>query len=341
MTLELDQIIWFILLGILFTGYAILDGFDLGVGILHVFVKEDQERRLLLNSIGPIWDGNEVWLITGGGAMFAAFPYVYATLFSGFYLIFMALLAALIFRAVSIEFRSKLESPHWRALWDWSFALASLLATILLGIFVGNLAIGLPLNRKGDYVGGLLHLVGPYPLLVSITTVALFTMHGSIYLSLRTAGPLQAKVRRWIGPAITFFIISAVTTAMVTLVYHPRLTSAFRHNPGLFVFPVLLMLSIANVPREISRGKDLRAFISSCLSIVFLLVVLSIGLFPDLVYAPNQPQWSLSIFNSSSTFYTLNVMLIAALIGMPLVLTYTIYIYWVFRDKVRLGSHSY
>lgn len=341
MSLEVAQIIWFVLLGILFTGYAILDGFDLGVGILHVFVKDDTERRLLINSIGPIWDGNEVWLVTGGGAMFAAFPYVYATLFSGFYLIFMALLASLIFRAVSIEFRSKLLSPHWRSTWDWAFAISSLLAAILLGAFVGNLAIGLPLSAKGDYIGGLLHLISPYPLLVSITTVALFSMHGSIYLVLRTEGELQARVRQWVNRTITFFIITAVTTALVTLVYYPRLTSAFRHNPGFFVFPLLLMLAIANVPREIARNRFRRAFVSSCLSIVFLLVVLSIGLFPDLVYAPNHPDWSLSIFNSSSTLKTLNIMLIAAIIGIPMVLTYTIYIYWVFRDKVRLGSHSY
>jgi cytochrome d ubiquinol oxidase subunit II len=341
MSLEVDQIIWFVLLGVLFTGYAILDGFDLGVGMLHVFVKDDTERRLLINSIGPIWDGNEVWLVTGGGAMFAAFPYVYATLFSGFYLIFMALLAALIFRAVSIEFRSKLASTHWRSMWDWAFAISSLLATLLLGAFVGNLAIGLPLNAKGEYIGGLLHLISPYPLLVGITTVALFTMHGSIYLSLRTEGELQNRVKGWVHHTITFFIITGVTTALVTLVYYPRLTSAFRHNPGFFAFPILLMLSVADVPREIARKKYHRAFIASCLSIVFLLVVLSIGLFPNLVYAPNNPDWSLSIFNSSSTLKTLNIMLVAAVIGIPIVLTYTVYIYWVFRDKVRLGSHSY
>ncbi len=341
MSLEVDQIIWFVLLGVLFTGYAILDGFDLGVGILHVFVKDDLDRRLLINSIGPIWDGNEVWLVTGGGAMFAAFPYVYATLFSGFYLVFMGLLAALIFRAVSIEFRSKLVSPVWRSTWDWAFALSSLLAAVLLGAFVGNLAIGLPLDAKGDYIGGLLHLVSPYPLLVSITTVALFTMHGSIYLVLRTEGELHARVKGWVQHTITFFIITAVTTALVTLVYYPRLTSAFRHNAGFFVFPVLLMLAVADVPREIARGKYHRAFLASCLSIAFLLVVLSVGLFPNLVYAPNHPDWSLSIFNSSSTLITLNFMLVAAIVGIPVVLTYTIYIYWVFRGKVRLGSHSY
>ncbi len=253
----------------------------------------------------------------------------------------MALLAALIFRAVSIEFRSKLLSTRWRSMWDWAFAVSSLIATVLLGAFVGNLAVGLPLNAKGDYIGGLWHLVGPYPLLVSLTTVALFTMHGSIYLALRTEGDLQSKVAEWVHRTTTFFIITAVTTALVTLVYYPRLTRAFRHSPGFFVFPILLMLAVANVPREIARNKFRRAFISSCLSIVFLLVVLSIGLFPDLVYAPNHPDWSLSIFNSSSTLKTLNIMLIAAIIGIPVVLTYTIYIYWVFRDKVRLGSHSY
>src|ERR1035437_6378547 len=166
--------IWFVLVGVLFFGYALLDGFDFGVGMLHLFTRTDAHRRLMLNSIGPVWDGNEVWLVTGGGALFAAFPNVYATLFSAFYIPFMLLLTALIFRAVSIEFRSKQESPAWRRVWDVGFAVGSFLASLLLGVLVGNLAWGIPLNPEHEYLGGLLDLLHPYAILVGVTTVALF-----------------------------------------------------------------------------------------------------------------------------------------------------------------------
>ncbi len=157
--------IWFVLVGVLFTGYAILDGFDLGVGILHPFVKGDKNRRILLNSIGPVWDGNEVWLVTGGGALFAAFPIVYAAVFSGFYMAFMLLLIALIMRAVSIEFRSKIPSKAWSATWDWCFAIGSFLIALLIGVAMGNIAWGVPLNAQGDYTGGFFDLLHPYALL--------------------------------------------------------------------------------------------------------------------------------------------------------------------------------
>ena len=160
---------WFVLIGVLFAGYAILDGFDLGVGMLHLLTRTDTQRRLMLNSIGPVWDGNEVWLVTGGGALFAAFPNVYATLLSGLYLPAMLLLTALIFRAVSIEFRSKQTSPAWRSFWDGCFCLGSLLATLLLGVGVGNIAWGLPLNEQHEYVGGFWNLLHPYALLVALT----------------------------------------------------------------------------------------------------------------------------------------------------------------------------
>lgn len=335
------QIVWFILIGVLFAGYAILDGFDLGVGMLHLFVRDDQDRRLLLNSIGPVWDGNEVWLVTGGGALFAAFSAVYATLFSGLYLVLMLLLLGLIFRGVSIEFRSKEPMGWWRKAWDNAFFAGSLLVSLLLGAFVGNLARGLPLGPHGSFIGTFWSLLNPYALLVGVTTVALFMMHGSIYLVMKTEGELHNRIRGWVNNCIIFFIICAVTTTMATLLYFPRLTAPFRDYPILFLVPLLLMLAIANVPREISRRKDFLAFLSSCAAMVLLLAVLSIGLFPNLVYAPNDPSRSLTVYNASSSHHTLMVMLVIAIIGMPIVVAYTIAIYWIFRDKVRLDSHSY
>jgi cytochrome d ubiquinol oxidase subunit II len=191
-TLDLNTV-WFALVGVLFTGYVILDGFDLGVGVLHLFVvKRDEDRRVFLNAIGPVWDGNEVWLVTGGGALFAAFPIVYATVFSGFYLAFMALLCALIFRAVAIEFRSKHPSPRWRACWDVGFAAGSTGSALLIGVAMGNIAWGIPIDERGEFAGSFLGMLHPYALAMGVTTVALFAMHGAIYLVLKT----EAMCRR-------------------------------------------------------------------------------------------------------------------------------------------------
>jgi cytochrome bd ubiquinol oxidase subunit II len=332
---------WFVLVGVLFFGYAILDGFDLGVGMLHLFSRTDTERRTLLNAIGPVWDGNEVWLVTGGGALFAAFPNVYATLFSGFYLPFMLLLTALIFRAVSIEFRSKQAHGAWRTIWDACFFLGSLLASVLLGVLVGNLAWGLPLNEKHEYVGGFWNLLHPYALLVSLTTVALFMMHGAIYLVMKTEGKLHEKVRGWVQNTMVFFIICYAITTMATLLYVPRMAQPFRDHPWWGMVAVLNMLAIANVPREIYHKRDFNAFLSSCVAILCLMALLIIGLFPNMIPSNPNPANSLDIWMGASSPKTLGIMLIIALIGMPLVLGYTFSIYWVFRGKVKLEAASY
>ncbi len=333
--------IWFLLVGVLFFGYALLDGFDFGVGMLHLFTRTDAHRRIMLNSIGPVWDGNEVWLVTGGGALFAAFPNVYATLFSAFYIPFMLLLTALIFRAVSIEFRSKQESTAWRRVWDSGFAIGSFLASMLLGVLVGNLAWGIPLNPQQEYLGSLLDLLHPYALLVGITTVALFMMHGAIYLALKTEGDLHDKARDWIRNTMIFFIICYALTTMATLLYVPRMAQPFRDHPAFGLVALLNMLAIANIPREIYHKRDFNAFLSSCLAILCLMALLAIGLFPKMIPSVPTPANSLDIWSGASSPATLRTMLIIALIGMPLVLGYTFSIYWVFRGKVKLEQHSY
>jgi cytochrome d ubiquinol oxidase subunit II len=334
------QTTWFLLVGTLLAGYAVLDGFDLGVGALHLLVKKDEHRRVLLNSIGPVWDGNEVWLVTGGGALFAAFPVVYATVFSGFYLAMILVLFALIFRAVAIEFRSKQEMPWWRGLWDVSFSLASIGASFLFGVAFGNVIGGIPLDGAGEFSGTLLTLLNPYALLTGVTTVALFVMHGAIYLALKTDGEVQALVRGWINRAIIFFVICYGTTTMATLLYVPHMGEAIKRQPAFFAVPLLTMLAIANVPREIHRRREGRAFVSSSLAVLGLFALVGIGMYPGLVTATD-PARNLTIYNASSSPKTLAIMLTMALIGIPLVLAYTVGIYWVFRGKVKLGPMSY
>lgn len=332
---------WFILIGVLFTGYAMLDGFDLGVGALHLFTRKDEERRVLLNAIGPVWDGNEVWLVTGGGALFAAFPGVYATVFSGFYLAFILLLAALIFRAVAIEFRSKQPMRWWRQMWDVSFSMGSLLAGLLLGVAMGNIVRGIPLDERHEFTGTFWSLLHPYALLLGVTTVALFMMHGAIYAVLKTEGELHDKLRSWASRCIAFFIVCYVLTTVVTVVYVPHMTARLRAHPWLFVIPVLNLLAIANVPREFRRGRDGWAFLSSCLAMAALMTLLALGLYPNLVPSLPEAAHSLTIHNAASSPKTLGVMLTIALIGMPLVLAYTASIYWIFRGKVKLEPTSY
>ncbi len=332
---------WFVLVGVLFTGYALLDGFDLGVGALHLFTRKDEHRRIMINAIGPVWDGNEVWLVTGGGALFAAFPAVYATVFSGFYFAFVLLLAALIFRAVAIEFRSKQPMRWWRQMWDTGFAAGSLLSSFLIGVAMGNIAWGIPLDERGEFAGSFLGLLRPYPLLLGITTVALFMMHGAIYVVMKTEGELQTRAREWINRTIIFFIISYAVTTMATLLYVPHMAARVRANPWLFSVAVLNMLAIANIPREIHLRREFRAFLSSCVAMIALMGLFGLEMFPNLVLSNPFPERSLTAYNASSSSKTLGIMLTIALIGVPIVLAYTTSIYWIFRGKVKLDRTSY
>jgi len=323
-------------------GNAILDGFDLGVGMLHLFSKKDEERRLMLNSIGPVWDGNEVWLVTAGGALFAGFPDVYATLCSAFYVPIMILLTGLIFRAVAIEFRSKQPMAWWRWGWDVMFSFASFVIALALGIALGNLIRGIPLDAQKEFTGTLASLITPYTILVGFMTVALFTMHGSIYVVMKTEGELHDKLRRWVNPSIIFFIMCYVTTTMATLIYMPHMVESIQARPIFFIIGLINILAIANIPREIHLGKDGRAFISSCVNIICLMALYGIGTFPNAIRAINDPEnLSLTIFNSSSSLLTLKILMLMAIIGVPLVVSYTVAIYWIFKGKVKLESTSY
>src|SRR6185503_19619994 len=236
-------VFWYLVVISAIISYAMLDGFDLGVGALHLFAQKDEERRVFLNAIGPVWDGNEVWLVVVVGALFAGFPNVYATLLSAFYIPITLLIFALIFRAVAIEFRSKQPHVWWRKSWDTLFWGGSILIALMMGNALGNLIQGIPLNAHHEYVGGLVTMFfQPYPMLVGIMTLALFTMHGAIYLVMKSEGELQQKVITWIRPAMIVFIISYAVTTMVTLIYQSHMVEALRHRPYLFIVALANML---------------------------------------------------------------------------------------------------
>ncbi|GHC10007.1 cytochrome d ubiquinol oxidase subunit II [Cerasicoccus arenae] len=334
--------IWFILVGILFTGYVMLDGFDLGVGILHLFSKKDEDRRIGLNAIGPVWDGNEVWLVTGGGALFAAFPEVYATAFSGFYDAFMLLLCALIFRAVAIEFRSKEKSPIWRKSWDIAFASGSFLSAFLIGVAMGNITWGIPLDKHFEFTGNFLTLIHPYSIFLGITTVALFAMHGNIYLILKTEGEFQAKLRKWIKITIPIYVFCFLVFNFWTMYSCKHIEQALHDRALLLGFLALLaVLAVGAIPREVHKGREARAFFFSCAQMAFLMMLFGASVFPNMIFSNPNVENSLNIYNGSSTDKTLNFMLWVAIIGVPIVLTYTACVYYIFRGKVKITEESY
>ncbi|APJ02920.1 cytochrome d ubiquinol oxidase subunit II [Silvanigrella aquatica] len=335
------NIFWFVTLGVLLAGYAVLDGFDLGVGILHPLAKNDYERRIFLNSIGPFWDGNEVWLVTFGGALFAAFPDAYATAFSGFYLPFMLLLCALIFRAVSIEFRSKHEAKIWRKFWDWSFCGASILATFLFGVAVGNCLNGILVGSDKEYAGNVFNLLNFYSAVIGILAVTTFAMHGSIYLYLKVEGDLKQRVHRWIWHTFGCFLVCYIFATIYTLVSVPRAIHNFEHHPWLWGIVIINVFAIGNIPRAVFLQRPGYAFLSSSLTLIAFTALFGAALFPNLITSSLSPEFSLTIYNASSSEKTLGIMQIIAFCGMPFVISYTAIIYWVFRGKVKLGKFSY
>ena len=333
--------VWFILVGVLFTGYAVLDGFDLGVGVLHLFARSEEERRLHVNSIGPVWDGNEVWLLTGGGALFAAFPVVYATVFSGFYLALVLVLLALIFRAVSLEFRGKVDSAAWRRFWDWAFGLGSLVAALVFGVAVGNVLRGVPFDRDGNIAISPLGLLNPYALLIGALAVAAVALHGAAYLATKTDGDLQSRLLAWAARLWMLFVALFAAASVATRLAAPHLFGSSGLSPLTWLFAALLVAAGFGFPLALKAARHGRAFLASSVAIVCLNGLAATALFPRLV--PSRPDLaqSLTIYNASSTPRTLGTMLVIALIGMPLVIGYTAYIYRVFKGKTVLDKSSY
>jgi cytochrome d ubiquinol oxidase subunit II len=333
--------LWFLVVGAVFSGYAILDGFDLGAGALHLFIKGDENRRIAFNAIGPVWDGNEVWLVIGGGTLFAGFPVVYGTLFSAFYIPFMLFLAALIFRAVSIEFRSKEKMKWWRTTWDIAYFGSSVLLAILLGVVLGNVLNGIPLNENMEYTGSWLAFLNPFAIIVGLTSLSLFMMHGAIYLSLKTGGKLFLNITYFVRNTVIAFIMMFVILSFYTLIYEQHLTERFQEYPFLFLIPIVIVLSIANIPRLISKHMYFGAFIFSGITIAMLLILSAINLYPNIVVSTSDPANTITIYNAAASQKSLGIMLTIAAIGAPLAVFYSAFAFWTFRGKVELDEHSY
>lgn len=323
------NIIWFVLIIVLLIGYAVLDGFVLGVGTIYLSVKGDKERRILLRSIGPFWNGNEVWLVAGGGALFAAFPVVYASLFSGFYIPLILLLFSIIFRAIAIEFRNKEDSKLWKSFWDISLSVASILILLLFGVAVGNLIIGLPIADDGYFRINVFELFTPFPILVGLLSVFFFAMHGSIYAAMKTENELQINIIKkiqinWIIATIVYFLTAA-------LVQFDIITGDLLIISGIF----LLIL-----PIFVRKNKFGVAFIISSLFAVSYIANIAFNVFPNWLLSTTSSEANINIYNGASSEYTLKIMLIIAIIGVPFVLAYTIWVYSKFRGKVRLEEQK-
>jgi cytochrome bd ubiquinol oxidase subunit II len=328
------NIIWFFLVGILFIGYAILDGFDLGVGMLQIFSKNETEKQTLLEAIAPFWDGNEVWLITGGGALFAAFPHAYSTVFSGFYIAMMLVLVGLILRALSIEFRNQVESAAWKNLWDKVFTISSFLVALLLGVALGNIFVGIPLDAEMNFTGSFFTLLRPVPLIVGITGLMLLVLQGATYLQLKSEGVLNKKANGQAKLALKLFIGMFVVLTISVYFLHKDHFLTLLNRPAGYLALLLVIISIVMTHINLKNNNPLLSFVSSSLIILSMFFIIAATVFPNIVPAIN-PHYHLTIYSAASSQKTLGIMLIIALIGMPFVLLYTGIIYRIFRFKKK------
>ena len=327
------QIIWFVLWGVLWAAYFMTDGFDLGIGILYPFLgKTDGEKRTIINTIGPVWDGNEVWLVTAGGATFAAFPAVYASMFSYLYTALLIILFALILRGVAFEFRGKGSSETWKKGWDRAIFLGSLIPSLLFGVAFGNIFQGLPMDGAG-YHGSLLTLLNPYGLLTGLLFVLLFTVHGALWTAMKTLGSLSAHAVVFAKKSWYALVLVAVLF-LINTAFQTKLYDNYFAHPLWFAVPLLAVASLPAVRLFLVRNQYFSAFLSSCVTIVMITLTGVIGLYPNLIPSSLDPAYSLTIFNASSSVYTLKIMTVVALLFMPVVIAYQIWVYRVFRGKL-------
>lgn len=332
------NVLWFILIAVLFIGYFVLEGFDLGVGIWLPFLgKNDTERRMILNTIGPHWDGNEVWLITAGGAMFAAFPNWYATLFSGFYMALFLMLIALIVRGVALEFRSKDANPRWRKFWDWAACIGSLVPALLWGVAFANFIRGVPIDAHKYFVGGFWDLINVYAILGGLVTLTGFMFQGAIFLSLKAEEPIQSRARKaamrvWV-PTTAALLAATVGTYLFT-----DILERLGVNPGPVPIGAFLALLVAGW--FVSQKRDGWAFVANTAAIVLSSATIFLTLFPRVMVSSLSPNFSLTIYNSASGPNTLQIMTVVAAIFVPLVLLYQGWSYWVFRKRVSANPED-
>lgn len=334
--------LWYLVVGLLFSGYAILEGFDYGAGAWHLFFRKDENRRIAINAIGPIWDANQVWLIIGGGALFAGFPVMYATMLSIMYVPFMIFLMLLVLRSSAIKFRSAEPMIWWRKTWDWVYALANILIAFLLGVVLGNILEGFPIAENFNYQGGIfLSFLSPYAIMVGFTTLSIFMTQGAIFLLLKTEGRLHERLAYLLQKGMVFFIVTFSLTSLYTLVFIPGVTDNFKSQPIFFVLPVLAFLAVANVPRLVSKQRYRIALVFSSLTMAFLLMLVAFQLYPTLLISTINPKYNVTIYNAASSQKSLGIMLTIVLIGAPLLAGYFLFLYKIFKGKVMLDESSY
>ncbi|MGD7706250.1 cytochrome d ubiquinol oxidase subunit II [Microlunatus sp. Y2014] len=322
------QFVWFALVAVLFVGYFVLEGFDFGVGmLLPVLARDERERRVMINTIGPHWDGNEVWVLVAGGAMFAAFPEWYATVFAGFYLPLLLILLALIVRGVAFEYRGKRDDPRWRRNWDWCIIVGSTVPAVLWGVAFGNIVAGLPLNADHDITGGLLDLLNPFALLAGVVTTTVFLTHGALFIALKTVGDIRVRARRLAGRVGLVAAVALVGFAIWFNLAHAHTTLVWATTAGAAV--ALVGALLAN-----RVGREGWAFAGTAVTTAAAVATLFLGLFPYLLPATNDPANSLTVVNGSSSPYTLMIMTWAAAIATPVVIGYQVWTYWVFRKRI-------
>lgn len=330
--------IWFIIVTILFCGFFFLEGFDYGVGILLPFVaKSDRERRAVINTIGPVWDGNEVWMITAGAALFASFPDVYATLFSGFYIALVIMVMGLIIRGVAFEFRSKREDPIWRKRWDWAIFLGSLVPALLWGVTVANLMRGFAINADKHYFGGLVPLLNPFALLGGLVFVGLFTIHGAGYLGIKLSGDLNKKAKD-LGQKIW---IPTLILAVAFLVW-TFIGTDILNNPGFngLIPAILAALSLLAYGWFVWKDREGLSFVSGGLVILFATIMVFSGLFPRILISTLDPAYSLTVYNSAASPYSLRLFTIVGVILLPVVMIYQGWTYWIFKERISPDSED-
>jgi cytochrome d ubiquinol oxidase subunit II len=328
------QILWFILVVVLFLGYSLLDGFDLGIGALLPFIgKNKEEKDILISSIGPVWDGNEVWLITGGAALFAAFPQAYATAFSGFYMAIILVLFALIFRAVSMEFRANDEARAM--IWEKAFIVGSVLAALLFGVALGNVIYGVPLDQHMEFTGNFFTLLRPVPLIFGIVGLAAVLLQGASYAVMKTEGKLQERSLLAVRVLLRVNIVTAA-------IYFLMMAITFRglmDNPFFYAALLFTALGLAGIFFSIRKKNDRAPFWESSFSFIGLWLAAGAAHFPNLIKAVNNPDLSITIYNGSTGLQTLRLMSVIALVGMPIVIAYTIFVYRIFKGKAKADHY--
>ena len=362
---ETLKVIWWVFVGVLLIGFALMDGFDFGVGMLLPFIgTNDTERRIMINSIGPTWEGNQVWFITAGGALFAAWPLVYAAAFSGFYIALMVLLFALFFRPVGFDFRSKVEDPRWRTTWDWGLFIGGIVPPLIFGVAFGNLFMGVPFHyddtMRLEYTGNFFQLLNPYGLLCGVVSIAMMAMHGASFLQVKTSGPVAERARKATRIAAAFTIVAFIAGGFFVafgidgfrVVSMPDVNTAFTplaktvvrahgawldnyfRYPILWLIPALALIGAALCVIFTTSGKAMCAFLSSGLSVAMIIVTAGVGLFPFVMPSSLQPAHSLTLWDAVASQKSLGIMFWVVLIMLPIVLFYTGWVFRVLRGKI-------